>query len=306
MIRPRFVACALFAAMSFAAPASFAAPPGFAFLEIPCGARVSGLGGAGATFARGAEAAFWNPAALGETKGVEVTGSHYEMYQALRHEDFALAGHAWGGGIAASISALYSGNIDEYDELGNLIGGFGAHDLELGLGYGHGIGGGVQIGGSTRVIRGRIANASATTYAFSFGGTWDPAALEGLRLSLEAQNLGPAAAYTIDGVKGSPVGLPAATQGGVAYAFGLGSGMSLATGLEGRFTNGRNGVGILAAELTGLGGASIRSGFRMNDTAANFTAGVGWNLPSMRFDYAWVPSLLDLEDTHRVAFTARF
>src|SRR6185436_5586478 len=44
---------------------ALAAQPGFAFLEVPAGARAAALGGAYASVATGAEAAFWNPAGLG-------------------------------------------------------------------------------------------------------------------------------------------------------------------------------------------------------------------------------------------------
>src|SRR5439155_24340677 len=129
----------LLLALSFSitATAAAAAPPGFAFLEIPTGARGAALGGAYASMATGAEAVFWNPARLTSQRGLEITGGHSELFQSLRHDAFAVGGHMWGGGIAASIRALYSEPIDERDELGNLIGSFGAHDLELALGYGH-------------------------------------------------------------------------------------------------------------------------------------------------------------------------
>src|SRR5258706_14608887 len=68
------------------------APSGFAFLEVPAGARASALGGAFASVGEGVEAAFWNPAGLAATKGIQVSGAHYEFFQHLRHDQFAAAG----------------------------------------------------------------------------------------------------------------------------------------------------------------------------------------------------------------------
>lgn len=289
------------------APAGAAAAlPGFAFLEIPAGARISALGGAGGTFATGVEAMFWNPAALDATEGIQVAASHFEMFENLRHEDFAIGGRWLGGGIAASVRALYSGTIDERDELGNLIGGFGAHDLEFGLGYGGRFRRSVSLGASTRLVRERIADRAAQTYAFSAGATWEPAVVTGLRLALSAHNLGPAAAYTFDGVKGAPVALPAAVQAGMSLGRPVGRGLALRAGAEARLTRGRPGVAIGAAELGGLSGATLRGGFRVNDSAANLSLGLGYALTGLDLDYAWVPSRLDLEDTHRISFRARF
>jgi len=276
---------ALIAALALPAAAR-SAPPGFAFLEVPAGARISALGGAGGSFATGTEAIFWNPAALDRTHGVQVVGSHFELFENLRHDDFALGGLMWGGGVAASVRALYTGTIDERDELGNLIGGFGAHDLEFALGYGRRLQRGLSVGGTAQLVR-------------------EPGGLGGLRMALSAHNLGPAAHYTLEGDRGDPVALPAAVQAGASCGIPVG-GLSLRGGLEGRFASGRNGIGIAAAELGGLAGASLRGGFRVNDSASEFSLGVGYALPGLQLDYAWVPSLLDLEDTHRVSFRAEF
>src|SRR5437867_7075822 len=101
-------ACAALVAGVCSRPApSFAAPAGFAFLEIPSGARASAMGGAYASLAQGAEAAFWNPAGLEATRGTQITASHFELYQKLRHDQFAIAGHLLGGGLSASVRALY-------------------------------------------------------------------------------------------------------------------------------------------------------------------------------------------------------
>ena len=68
-----------------AAPAG-ATPAGFAFLEVPAGARASALGGAFVAPGEGVEAAFWNPAGLAAVERIQITGSHYEYFQHLRHD----------------------------------------------------------------------------------------------------------------------------------------------------------------------------------------------------------------------------
>ena len=281
-----------------------AAASGFAFLEIPTGARSAALAGALATMTTGAEAMFGNTALLDPMGGVEVSGGHSELIQSLRHDYFSVAGHAWGGGLGASVRALYSEPIEERDEVGNLTGTFGAHDLEFALAYGGRVMSDVRFGVSAQVIRERIANEGATTYGVGFGTSWEPAGP--LRLGLAVQNLGPAAHYTINGVEGESVGLPAAAQGGASYSVGAGARLTARAALEGRFTRGRAGVGILGAELTDVSGAALRLGVRANDHASTFSAGAGYALNGLQFDYAWVPFRLDLGDTHRISFTAKF
>ena len=116
MLLHRTAVAALMLALIASAPAT-ADPSAFAFLEVPAGARASALGGAFVAGAEGAEAAFWNPAGLASLERIQITGSHHELYQNLRHDQVAIAGRWLGGGIAGSVRALYSDPIEQRDEL---------------------------------------------------------------------------------------------------------------------------------------------------------------------------------------------
>jgi len=293
-------------AVALAPRAAGADPAGFAFLEVPSGARASALAGAYTSLAQGAEAVFWNPAGLQGTRGVELQATHVELFQGLRDDQFVVAGRQLGGGLAASVRAQYSEAIPERDAIGNLIGTFGSHDLEFALGYGRPIGRALTLGANAKYIRERIANASAATYAFDLGAGWAPGPA-GLRLGFAAQNLGPSAAYTIDGSKGEPVPLPTAFQSGISYAAALGPTLTLGGAVEGRFTRGRTGLGLVGAELTAPGaGAALRLGWRANDTTSSLSVGAGYALNAMHLDYAFVPFNDELGDTHRFSLAARF
>ena len=311
-MKPFRAACVFVLLVLSGARSAACAPPGFAFLEVPAGARASALGGAFSSLARGVEASFWNPAGLEGVKGIQVTGTHVEYAQKLRHEQFAVANRSFGGGLAASLRALYSEPIEERDELGNLIGSFGAHDLEFALGYGRSVAPGLSLGGSVQALRERIADASASTWAFGLGAAWTSARVSGLRLGISAHNLGKAARFELDGSPGEPVALPAAVQTGGSWERPLAHGAVLRTALEGRFTRGRSGIGMLGVELAtagaanGAGAAALRGGLRLNDDTSEFSLGVGYALAGLRVDYAFVPLRLGLGDTHRASFTAQF
>lgn len=306
MIRPALVLPLALALAALGAAPALAGPPGFAFLEIPTGARASAMGGAYASLANGAEAAFWNPAGLQGIHGVQASGGHTEYFEGLRRDAFALGGRLFGGGIAASVRALYSEPIPERDEIGNLIGTFGMHDLEFGLGYGRAVMPGVRLGLSAQAVRERIANDAATTWSLGFGGSWEPAALPGARAAFSVEHLGADAAYTIDGVKGMPVPLPTAVQTGVSWGHALGYGLDLREALEGRFTRGRNAVAMIGAELGIPGGAAVRMGLRVLDPATSVSFGAGYAIGGLHLDYAFVPYRLDLGDTQRLSFDAQF
>jgi hypothetical protein len=286
------------------APAA-AATSGFAFLEVPVGARAAALGGAFTSLSDGAESMFWNVAGVSATKKLEVTASHSELLLNLRHEGFAVAFPAMGGGLGASVRALYTEPITERDELGNEIGTFGSHDLEFSIAHGRKIGEAFSAGVSAQIVRERIASYSTTTWSVGFGGGWSPPSLPGVRAALAVEHLGPAAHYDIAGSQGDPVELPAAVQGGFSYSREL-QAVTLRGGLEGRWTSGRTGIGMLGAELDHSSGAALRAGYRANDDATTFSAGAGWRNAQLALDYAWVPYQLDLGDAHRFSITARF
>jgi len=296
--------CAL--ALALLAPRAFAAPPGFAFLEVPAGARASAMGGAYLAVADGVDAAFWNPATLAGVQGIQLSATHFEFFEDLRHEQFALGGRLFGGGIAASVRAMYSEPIEERDDLGNLVGTFGAHDLELQLAYGRATAGGASFGFGGQLIRERISSESAMTWGLSAGMAWRPERWRDLRAGLALQHAGPAARYEFDGALGAPVKLPVAVHGGLAWRRDLGRGLGLTPALDVRATRGRQAVIALGGELESESGASLRAGFREGEDAFGWSAGAGWRYRGYRVDYAWVPSKLDLADTHRFSFGAQF
>ncbi len=287
------------------APA-LAAPPGFAFLEVPATARAAALGGAYSAVAEGAEAAFWNPAGLALGSGTQLSATHVESFVGLKHDQVAFAGRMWGGGLAGSVRAMYSQPIEERDEIGELIGSFGSHDLEFQAAYGRALGTRARIGFGAQMVRERIASEAATTWSGSAGFSCEPALLRGARLALVAEHLGPSANYVIDGQRGADVGLPMAAQGGIAWNRPLQRGLVLGTSLDTRFTRGRQGIAALGGELRSDVGAALRLGWRFGDDIANVSAGLGWVLGGASVDYAWVPSKLDLGDTHRFTLGARF
>jgi hypothetical protein len=294
------------AAVAVAFSPAAASQPGFAFLEVPAGARAAALGGAYASVARGAEAAFWNPAGLADFTGTQFTGTHTETYQHLRHEQVAVAGRMFGGGLAGSLRAMYSEPIPERDNLGNLVGSFGSHDLEFLVGYGRKVGGGMSLGFTAQIVRERIADLAASTWALGAGAAWNLSAIPGARASLSVHNVGGAGHYSFEGTSGQPVALPAAVHGGVSLAHGTFQDLTGLLALEARATRGRRALLSLGGELDSPVGAALRFGLRSGDDVASWSAGMGWRTGALRVDYAFVPSRLELEDTHRFSLSAAF
>jgi len=62
----------------------------------------------------------------------------------------------------------------------------------------------------------------------------------------------------------------------------------------------------VGGELDSAVGAAVRFGYRAGDDVASWSTGVGWTTRGLRIDYAFVPSKLELDDTHRFSLTAQF
>jgi hypothetical protein len=304
VVKPIRLVVQVLALVSLAATAG-AAPSGFAFLQVPAGARAAAMGGAYMAVAQGAEAAFWNPAGLADFTGTQLTATHTETYEHLRHEQVAVAGRLFGGGMAASLRAMYSEPIPERDDLGNLIGAFGSHDLEFLLGYGRTIAG-VQMGVTAQHVRERVADLAAGTWAFGAGAAWGVPLLAGARASVSVHNVGGSAHYTITGVQGQAVPLPTTLAAGLAWSRPAFRGLDGRLSLEAHATRGRPGLFAIGGELEAPVGASLRAGVRAGDDVASWSLGAGWRMGGLSVDYAFVPSKLALDDTHRFSLGARF
>ena len=304
MIPVRSLAVA--AALVVAAGPVQAAQSGFAFLEVPAGARAAAMGGAYSAVASGADAAFWNPAGLARFDGTQFTATHTETYENLRQEHVAIAGRMFGGGIATSLRALYTEPIEERDDFGNLVGTFGSHDLEFLLGYGWQPTNGLGLGLTGQVVRERIADLGATTWALGAGMVWDMAALPGARASVGVHNVGSSAHYMFGDVEGQPVPLPTALHAGFSFKRGTFQDLTALLSVEGRATRGREMLYAVGGELDSPVGAAIRFGYRVNDDVASWSAGLGWRAKVIGVDYAYVPSKLDLDATHRFTLSTRF
>ena len=295
------------AAILLLAPGTaFAALAGFAFLEVPAGARAAAMGGAYSAVATGADAAFWNPAGLARFAGTQFTATHTETYENFRQEHVAFAGRLFGGGVAASLRALYTEPIEERDDFGNLVGTFGSHDLEFLAGYGWQPSEALSLGLTAQVVRERIADMGATTWATNGGAVWAPAAFEGLRVSAGWHNLGSSANYMFGETQGQDVPLPTALSTGLAWQRKAFQNMTALVSVEGRASRGRPMIYAFGGELDAPVGAALRAGFRVNDDVASWSAGLGYRTGGLGVDYAFVPSKLELDDTHRFTLSARF
>jgi len=279
---------------------------GASFLDIPVGGAPAALGSAYTAQANDAYAPVWNPAGLGFLHTVEFAGMHLSYIGPIHYEYAGLVvpfgkdreGELGPAGLGVSIQYLGTGDLDARDINGipdtPFTSAFGSYSLA----YGQKIGDQFSLGATAKVIKERIADASASAFGTDFGLMYRPDST--LSLGTVLANLGSGVRFVNES---DPLPLAIRFGGtcqltprwdisaeGVYRKTGLLSG---GVGLEWRY--GQNFSfrgGYNTAHIKELGAAS------------GVTAGLGLFFWGQEFAYAWVP-VGDLGQTHYFSIVFR-
>ena len=173
---------------------------GAQFLKLGAGARAEGMAEAYTAVVDGADAIYWNPAALALIKVRSACFAYSPLAAGINYE-FLGYGQKLGslGGIGGGVQYVSQPGIDETDSSGFATGNtFHPSDLAAALGYAYTIQGdlgallqGATLGATGKFIRSTITK-SVNAYAFDLGylspavKLWDG----DFRLAYVAQNLG--------------------------------------------------------------------------------------------------------------------
>ena len=179
------------------------------FLQIGVGARAAAMGGAYTSLSTGADAAYWNPAALASQSHYEISFSHFSWYQDLNLEHgSAVAQLNERFSIGASVTYLGYGEIDGYDVDGNYVGGISSYDWAGGLSLGYRVSDHLALGVTGKYINQRLDEYSGTAFAGDVG----------IRYQLDRVTVAAAATNIGSGLQFVSVeeDLPAAARFGVA------------------------------------------------------------------------------------------
>src|SRR5689334_13595222 len=205
----RFLATAFLVLL--AVPASAGTTTGFSFLDLPAGARIAALGGAGATLAEGPNALFWNPAGLAPDDAAsaphgQATFDHHESILGFRQELVGGVLRKGADALGVGLNAHYTEGIEERDALGNLVGTFGATDLAVAFGVAKTAAPGLRLGGALQWAHESLGGDGASALGVSAGGIYALPGTKGLVLGAAVRNVGKSPRFkTQDGADGSKV-----------------------------------------------------------------------------------------------------
>ena len=195
----------LLAVDAFAGGGKKTGTSGAAELLIPVGPRGIAMGEANVSTSTGIEALFWNPAGVAKMDGsADLLFSHMSYIADIGVEYGALAANFEGFGVLSfSLKALSIGDIQvtttsNPDGTGEL---FAPTMIVAGLSYSRQLTESISIGLTTNFISERMADVSASGFAFDFGVIYDNlASVSGLSIGFVVKNLGPSMKFDGSGL----------------------------------------------------------------------------------------------------------
>jgi hypothetical protein len=305
------------------------------FLLIEPSARIAAMGNAGASIPGDLQAAYYNPAVIGQLERHEVTFSHAAWIAGISHDHVAVAipMKRWGNAVA-SVTSLNSGDIAVRTVQQPLGTGeqFSVNDIAIGLGYGFQVTDRVSVGGQATFIQETIWHSSASTMTLNVGTLYELAS-NGMRIGASLSNLGTSARYdgrdlrivydndpSQNGDNGSLPGERFTSNYPLPLLFRVGLAMPVRLNPQTRLLFAADALQPSDnTESLSLGGEAswrerfaLRAGYQNlmekdSETGLTLGAGVNGKLDTFgyRIDYAWASQGI-FEGTHRVTVGATF
>ncbi len=294
--------CALFTVHS--APV-FAKGPGTTtgeLLKVPVGGRAIGMGEAYSAAADDTSSLYWNPAGMTYAEQKEATFMHSALIEGIHYEHLAFIAPGESYSYGAAMSYLGYGNIAGYDNSGNAIGDQSANSYIVSGALARRIGNRLSLGATGSVIRQKLADESAGTFALNLGALYDLPITwlrTHYRAALSVQNIGPGLKFISER---DP--LPRKIKVGLA-ALNVHE-WPLNLTMDVTMPNDNDTYVGVGSEYWFKQLIALRLGYAgSNDEGQGLRLGVGLKLRGILFDYAY-GSFGDFGATHRINVSLRF
>ncbi len=171
---------------------------GAQFLKINVSPRGEAFGGAYSAVGEGADAQYWNPAAISRIKGMDFYVSDVEWIADLRYNYIGFAMPIQGmGAFGVQISFLTMGKMEKttLEEPEGTGEEFSAGDMLFGVTYAHNFTNKFSVGLTMKYIQEYIADASSSTILFDIGTVYNTG-FKSLKIGMNMTNFGGELQYT--------------------------------------------------------------------------------------------------------------
>lgn len=301
------------------------------FLQIPVGAKASGMAGAVVGNIQDASSVFWNPAGLVKVASVQAHFSYMNWFDLFDFNAAAIAYNVEDYGVfALSMISFGTEGIEvTTEEKPNGTGRFyDAQDLALGLSFARYLTDRFSFGVTVKYVSQKIWNESANGFAFDLG-TQYQLDFQNLTIAMSMSNFGsdlrfdgpdlnvthlrnqnyPISRLTPARLQTSDYPLPLNFQVGIGFDIYQGEFVKIRGGIDAVHPNDNNERLNFGTEISFFDRLYLRGGYKYNYSDENFTFGAGASVPFsstiIKFDYAY--SVYDiLPSVHRVSLDIKF
>lgn len=275
--------------------AQAASRAGFVLLGETVGARAAAMGDASTAVTGDQPSVHTNPAGAALLTRKDFVLSHHRSLAGIHR---AYAGWATGNGtrgIGLMLGVHSTGGLQaRTGPSAQPLGTFGFHEINTGLTYSQRLGGRMYAGASVRAVHEAIAGNRTWGVAVDVG-LLLRTPVPGLDLGASVQNLGRTGRLGAERIR-----LPLAYRIGAALRKGAGT-----LAVDGRFPQDGDAALHAGAEYAVSDILFLRAGVQTGSDVRAGSFGLGLKRGNWRIAYAFVPSKLDLDGTHRIALGIR-
>lgn len=304
---------------------------GAQFLKLGVGARYTALGEAAVASVNDGYALYWNPGALGWLQHSHLEFTNIQWVEGVNLNYVSYARPTDFGSIAASVTALTSGDIevttvDRPDGTGDF---YSTSSYAITLGYAKQMTDFFSVGVSAKYVTERISEEEASGVAFDFGTVLYPG-YNNLRIGMNISNLGPEMKFSgpelnfnydpdpnnssYDPAKATysveSYDLPLMFRIGVAYDIAYGDASRVTLMAEARDPADNEQQGSVGTEVAFAETFFLRGGWKFNYIEESWSVGGGldlavWQDTDLTLNYAFA-DFGRLSETHRFSLGFRF
>ena len=275
---------------------------GLAFLKFGFGARNIALGDAGASVSNDLSALYYNPARLVTLEPNQVMFMHSEWIQDVTSEVGGIKWNMFNLPWAVGFNVTSVDDIEVRDKPGEAISTFNANYFFMSLSSGFKVIDDLDFGATVKYIYEGIFNDQSAGYGLDFGLNYITP-VKGLTASTVIRNIGSMNNLSEVGTK-----LPLDFRLGAAYNYAIESAKLdlIATGEFQKYIDNDDIHFNTGAELMYNNTFAARVGYQTGYEARGFTAGIGIEWGSLRFDYAYLPFTYGLGNANQFSLQFSF
>jgi len=272
---------------------------GWKILTIPTATSVKAMAGTGGEFFSEASVFLQHPAAglVGNVNSVSGAKTSWIFDTSLSNIAINSSSHRNSFGFV--FRSIDYGRIDSRDETGEIIGEYHPLELNLGFNYAHRLTPNLFGGANLILLYQKLESSTSVGFATDYGVIY-LTPIEGLNLNLALKHVGLTEKGDVERIK-----LPIAPEAGLSYIYPVSYlklylDVSLIKYSDDKLKLNTGGMVRINDML------DLRMGYLVNSDTQSMTTGLGLQWRRIAFDYAFLPSKNEVENSNSFSITYKF